>query len=65
VTLRRFPRSCRFPWTFGLLAMWKAMADDPVLLCPCQDGDWCQWCEPIAADVASTAEAPQHLQSAA
>ncbi len=41
------------PRTFGLLGvleMWKAMIDDPVLLCACQDGEWCDFCEPEQLD---------------
>ena len=30
----------------GTLETWRAMVDDPVLLCACQDGDWCDACEP-------------------
>ena len=35
-----------FPRTSGVIAMWKAIVDYPVLLCPCEDGQWCEWCEP-------------------
>ena len=63
MTLRRL-----LPRTFGvvgIVASWKAMADDPVLLCPCQEGDWCQWCEPLAAQSACSVEASHHLLPAA
>jgi hypothetical protein len=39
----------RLPGTFrilGMLEAWKAMVDDPVLLCACQDDAWCDVCEP-------------------
>ena len=45
-----------FPRTVGVIATWQAMDDDPVLLCACQDGDWCEWCEPIPASVADASE---------
>ena len=44
MTLRRL-----LPRTFGiagLLATWKAMVDDPLLMCACQDDAWCDACEP-------------------
>lgn len=48
--------------TFGLLGvleMWKAMIDDPVLLCACQDGAWCDVCEPEQVDGPCIAKAPR------
>ena len=55
------------PRTFGVLGMihtWRAMVDDPVLLCACQDGDWCDFCEPDQVHDPYGANSPQ-LRSAA
>ena len=55
---RRLSRRTLESWT---RPSWKAMVDDPVLLCPCQDGDWCQWCEPLAEQSPHSAQAPPGL----
>ena len=53
---RLFPRTSGI---FGMLATWKAMADDPVLLCACQDGEWwCAACEPAIGEATRAAEDP-------
>jgi hypothetical protein len=39
--------------SLGVVEMWKAMVDDPVLLCACQDGEWCDLCEPEQVDPAA------------
>jgi hypothetical protein len=54
------------PRTFGILGvleMWKAMIDDPVLLCACQDDEWCGVCEPERLDPC-VAKAPWHRPAA-
>ena len=33
-----------------ILASWKAVADDPVLLCACEDGHRCKECGPDCGD---------------
>ena len=33
-----------------LVALWKTVADDPVLLCACEDGHWCDECGPERGD---------------
>ena len=49
-----------------MLATWKAMADDPVLLCACQDGEWwCAACEPAIGEGTWAAEVPETVIPAA
>jgi len=33
-----------------IVASWKDVADDPVLLCACEDGHWCDECGPDGGD---------------
>ena len=60
---RLFPRTSG---VLGMLASWKALADDPVLLCACQDGEWwCDACEPAPAQSTWAAETPAKIRPAA
>lgn len=60
---RLFPRTVGI---VGMLATWKAMADDPVLLSACQDGEWwCAACEPEIGEGTWAAEVPETVIPAA
>ncbi len=54
-----------FPRTFGVIAMWKVIVDYPVLLCPCEDGKWCEWCEPTPMETPPVVDAPEGVLPAA